>query len=306
MAAWFLHYEYALASAQLVLAMLGMGATLRPKDFADVLWFPRGALAGLGLQLVALPLLALALGRAFGLAPGLATGLILVAAVPGGAFSNVLTWLARGHVPLSITLTAVTTAAALVTTPLLLRLLAGDHLPRAFAMPAGAIAREIALSLLAPLAAGMLIGQRLPAWRDAIARWAIRASLVVVAVIAAGGVAAERIDPARHGAPVFGVLLAFATLAFAAGFALCGVLGCDSRQRMAVAIEGAFRNTNLALLLKASLFPATPGTPDPLGDAVFFAILLYAALSLPVVLPPVFWHRWATADRAPRGSGRGG
>lgn len=290
----YLRYEYTIASTQLALAMVGMGATLRMADFADVVRFPKGAIAGLALQLLLLPLLAFALGRVSGLAPGLATGLILVAAVPGGTFSNVLTWFARGHVPLSITLTAVTTVGALVTTPLLLRLLASEHLPAALSMPAGRIAWEIGLCLIGPLALGMALGHRLPPHREAIARWAIRASVVLIGVIVAGGIAAERVDATAHGASIFAVLLGFASLAFVAGFGLCGVLGLDSPQRMAVGIEAAFRNTNLALLVKASVFPVVPGVADPFGDAVLFVVLLYAGVALPVVMLPLLWHRRET------------
>jgi bile acid:Na+ symporter, BASS family len=296
----YLRYEYAIASTQLALAMLGMGATLRLADFADVIRFPKGVLIGLGTQLLLVPLVAFAFGRVFGLAPGLATGLVLVAAVPGGTFSNVLTWFARGHVPLSITLTAVTTVGALVTTPLVLRVLASEHLPAAFEMPTGRIAYEIGLCLLGPLALGMALGNTFPQRREALARWAIRGSVLLIGVIVAGGIAAERVDASAHGSGVFVALFAFAGLVFAFGFGLCGALGLDSSQRMAVGIEAAFRNTSLALMVKASVFPVFPGVADPFGDAVLFVVLLYGGVALPVVLIPLFWHRRETSP-APAG-----
>src|SRR5262249_7067654 len=122
----FTHYddfEYTLACIQLVLFMLGMGATLSPRDFMAVALRPRSLVVGAVGMLVVAPLFAIVINRAMDLPPGIAVGLILVAAMPGGQMSKLFTYLARGNVALSITLTAAGTLASLVTVPLLLELL---------------------------------------------------------------------------------------------------------------------------------------------------------------------------------------
>ncbi|HEY8504783.1 MAG TPA: hypothetical protein VIL46_09390, partial [Gemmataceae bacterium] len=98
-------YEYPLAQAQLVLFMLGMGATLTWRDFAVVFRKPRALSWGLAWVLAGGPLLAVAVAEVAGLPAGVGFGLLLVAALPGGTLSNFLTYLARGNVALSIALT---------------------------------------------------------------------------------------------------------------------------------------------------------------------------------------------------------
>ena len=139
--------------------MLGMGALLAPRDFVEVARRPRGLAVGLGLQLVAVPLLAAAVGRLLAPEAGIMAGLVLVAAVPGGTMSNVVTYLGRGNIALSIALTAICSIGALVTTPLLLRLYVRDLLPDDFSMPVGRVAFEIGVSLLVPLFLGMVMGR---------------------------------------------------------------------------------------------------------------------------------------------------
>lgn len=288
--------EHLLASAQLALAMLGMGALLTPADFAGVVRQPRGFVLGLGAQLVAVPLVALAVASALPVPPGIAAGLVLVAAVPGGTLSNVATYLGLGNIALSIALTTVCTLAALVTTPLLLELLAGAHLPGDFEMPVGRVAWEIGVTLLAPLLAGMAAGNAFPGQRARISRWGIRGSLAVIGVMVVGAAGAGRLDPRAYGslgiAAVFGFCLAAQLVALALG----RLARLGARDRLAVVIEVTIRNTNLAILVKASLFPAVAGVPDPIGDGMFFVALLYGGAALPVAAGPILTHRrgwWA-------------
>ena len=116
-------YEYPVASGQLFLAMLGMGALLTPHDFLLEVKKPKGLIVGLVFQWAWVPLIALALSELLPIPAGIAVGLIFVAAVPGGTLSNIFTLFGRGNIALSIGLTSITTVAALVTTPLLLKLL---------------------------------------------------------------------------------------------------------------------------------------------------------------------------------------
>lgn len=288
---FYLRHEYGFASAQLVLAMLGMGATLERSELVLVVRRPLAVATGLVLQLVAAPLVAVALAALLGLGPGLALGLALVAAVPGGSLSNLVTHLARANLALSIALTGVTTVACLVTTPLVLRLLAAEHLPPGFEMPAGRIAFEIAFCLLGPLAAGMAVAAALPRRRDAFSQWCIRGSLLVIGLMVLGSAGAGRIDPAAYGAPGLLALLLFAGSLQALAFVAGRGLRLPLRDRLALAIEVTIRNMNLGLLIKASILPARPGVADPIGDAVFFTALLYGGVALGVAMVPLWLGR---------------
>jgi BASS family bile acid:Na+ symporter len=276
--------------------MLGMGALLAPRDFAAVLRAPRALALGLAIQLVLVPLAALGLARWLPLPPGIAAGVVLVAAVPGGTLSNLFTFLGRGNLPLSISLTAVTTVGALATTPGLLRLLLpelGD-----FEMPTRRIAAEIAATLLAPLALGMALGGRLPERRAALSRWAIRASLCAIALMVIGAGGSGRLDPRAFGAPALATVLLLPLANAVVALLACRLARVSTPDGVALAIEATIRNTNLALLVKAALRPAVAGAADPLGDGMLFAALLYGGGALGMVLPLLAWGRRADARAA--------
>ena len=274
-------YEYLLASLQLAFAMLGMGALLGPRDFARVVRSPRGLAVGLAVQLLLVPLIAGAVGRALPVPAGIAAGLALVASVPGGTMSNVLTYFAYGNIALSITLTTVTTLAALATTPILLRLLVQQHLPPDFAMPVTRIAFEIGVTLLVPLFTGMAVGSRLGAHRERFARLCVRISLGVIGLMIVGAAGSGRLDAMAYGwlgpAAIFllcGLFLAVAIVASRAGRLL-------APDRLAVVIEATVRNTNLAVMIKASVIPATDLAHAAVGDGMFFVALLYGGAAIP-------------------------
>jgi len=291
-------YEYGLASAQLLFAMLGMGAVLAPRDFAEVFRRPRVLLLGLALQLIGAPLIAAILSNTLPIPAGIAAGLALVAAVPGGTFSNIVTYMARGNIALSISLTAVTTLACLATTPILLRLVAGVHLPTDFVMPVGDIALQIGIILLVPLFVGMYLGMRFPSRRELISNWSIRTSVALIGALIVGSAGAGRLDPTAYGliGPVAGIALAGGLQALA--FAVTALAGLRIQDRVAIGIEVTIRNSNLAVMVKALIFPAVTGVADPIGDGMFFIALLYGGLALPVAMIPLAIGRRAGAKRS--------
>jgi BASS family bile acid:Na+ symporter len=290
-AEFYLRHEYAFASTQLVFAMMGMGATVQRSDFVAVVRRPTAVTAGLALQLVGAPLLAAAIVAALGLPPGIAVGIVLIGAIPGGSLSNLFTFFARGNVALSITLTGVTTLACLVTTPVVLRLLAAQHLPAGFEMPAGRIAFEIAVCLLGPLAIGMAVGAASAGHRDAFSRWCIRGSLAVIGAMAVGSMSAGRVDPAAYGWEALAGMVLFAAALQALSVGVGRALRLPVRDRLALAVEVTIRNTNLGLLIKASVLPVRPGVADPVADGAFFMALFYGGVALAVASVPVLGGR---------------
>ena len=120
------HLKPKLINPLLGIIMFGMGLTLKAEDFRVVFSRPRDVLLGCLAQFTVMPGLAYLLTRVFGLEPALAIGVILVGCCPGGTASNVITYLAKGDLALSVGMTAVSTLLAPVLTPLLVWLLAGE------------------------------------------------------------------------------------------------------------------------------------------------------------------------------------
>ncbi|MCI5048306.1 MAG: bile acid:sodium symporter [Aquisalinus sp.] len=288
---FYLANEYWFAAVQLALAMLGMGATLTVEDFRKILDQPRSLAIGTGAQLLLVPMVAflfIALSRA---EPGVLAGLALLAAIPGGTVSNIFTYLARGSASLSISITGLTTVASLVTTPLILGLLIRDYMPDTFVMPAGRIAFEIMLFLLLPLLAGMLTLRQFPDMAPALSKWCIRASLFIILLIVIGASAAGRLDMDAFGGSNALLVILFTLALVAMSTAVPYFANCPRGDLTAIQIEVAIRNTNLGLLINASLFPARPGEPNLLGDMVLFTLLLYGGLQLLVGAGLIWFHR---------------
>lgn len=277
---FYLANEYWFAVFQLVTAMLGMGATLTPRDFREVLVEPKAATSGTAIQLLLVPLVALAFISAFGIAGGVAVGIALIAAIPGGTTSNIFTFFARGNVPLSITITAVTTLACLFTTPLILEFLITQYMPDDFTMPRAQIMTEIALTLLLPLVIGMLYLRFFPGTAASFSKWVVRASLFGILMIVVGSASSGRLDVAAFGLGNVALIAGLIVTLGLASWLMGKALRLRQADRTAIDIEVVVRNVNLGFMLKASLFPAVIGQPDPIGDMVLLTLLLYGTLQL--------------------------
>ncbi len=278
--------EPLLVPLQLLLAMLGMGATMVVADFASVFRDPRGLGIGLFVQLLCVPLLALGIVHGLSLGEGWAVGLLLVSAVPGGAFSNLLTFFGRGNVALSIAITAVTTLAAVMTVPFVLRIGAGTFLPPEFSFPVVRVMLEILGYLLIPLGLGMVVRRVTPKHAPAVSRWAIRLSVVLILTITAGSLGTGRIKLAEYGFGPPLVVIAFGALLAVFVPQLCRLLGRYDDDTVAIAIEVAVRNVGLGLLVVHFFFPG-----EPEQGHVLFSALFYAGISPWLALPIVLRHR---------------
>ena len=294
---FYIRHEYWFAAVQLSLAMLGMGATLRIRDFAAVFIKPWALLVGLLVQMLMVPLAVWWLISWATPEPGLAIGLALCAAIPGGTMSNVFTFLGRGHVALSIAMTAVTTLACLVTTPIVLGLLIAQHMPADFHMPAGQMALEIALILLVPLLLGMVLLHIWPEVAPRFSRYCIRGSIFCILLIIIGATGAERIDMEQFGIANFQIVVVMAVILVVMSWLVPLLFGLRSDECTAVNIEVTVRNGNLGLLIKASLFPAIVGVVDPVGDMVLTTVLAYGGMALLVGVAQIFLHGFINKRR---------
>jgi len=288
-------YEYPLAASQLFFAMLGMGALLTRRDFVREASRPKALLIGLGFQWFAVPLIAVMVGKLVSMPAGIAAGLVLLAAVPGGTLSNILTLFGRGNITLSISLTSITTVASLLVTPLILRFLWNQHLAEDFRMPTGRIALDISLTLILPLLLGMVINTYARTeFAERFSKYSIRLSLLLIVAMLVGAGGSGRLDAQAYGVIGIVALAVFAFVTQVTGLAVSRIAGLTSADGLALVVEATFRNVSLAVAIKAIVFPAQAGVVDPIGDAVLFVAMLYGGISLFLTLVPVMAHRRLT------------
>jgi BASS family bile acid:Na+ symporter len=276
--------EAVLVPIQLFLALLGMGATLTVRDFLRVFEQPRGLAVGVGMQWLVVPAITAAFVALFDLSPGWAVGLVLVAAVPGGATSNLFTFLGRGNVPLSIAVTVTTTLACIGMIPLILRILAAPYLPEGFSFPTLRILRDIAIYLLLPLALGMVVRRVKPGAADTFSKWAIRGSVLAIAIIAVSSLGSGRIDLKAYGWGPPLVLVGFLAFLTLVSPQLVRLVGHDDADATAIGIEVVVRNVGIGLLLLRFFFPDDPAEQGK----VLFTCLFYSGgaglFALPLLL----------------------
>ena len=280
MSEFYLTNEYWFAVIQLVLAMLGMGATLTFKDFREVLIEPKAVTVGCLAQLLLIPLVAYLFVLTFGMTGGVAIGVALIAAIPGGTSSNVFTYLARGNIALSICITGITTLLCLVSTPFFLDLTAGHLMPENFVMPTATIVTEIALTLLLPLLIGMLILNFAPKYAPLVAKFGIRGTLLFLLFIVIGSLSAGRLSLDAFGWTNVGLIVLLMAVFLLSGLLASKVFGLPRADGVAMECEIVVRNVNLGILIKASLFPAVIGQADAVGDMVLFTLLLYGGVQM--------------------------
>jgi BASS family bile acid:Na+ symporter len=234
--------------------MGSLGLALTPADFRRVLTAPRGVAIGmLNLALIS-PVLAFVMAELFDLPPELAVGLVLLGASPGGMLANMLTHLSRGDTALSVTMTAISSVASVITVPLFLGLAtdrfgAGDI--GEASMP-GVVALVFAITIV-PVSIGMVLRQRWPE-RVAVAYPRVRAiSLGLFGLVVVGAIASEYDTVAENLDAVAGAALALNVSAMTISFVVSKLARLDNRQSTAIALELGVHNSTLAIAVGASL-----------------------------------------------------
>ena len=289
----YLEYEYWFAAMQLAFAMLGMGATLTLNDFKQVIHSPAAISIGFIIQLLMVPFVAFIFISVFGAVGGFAVGLALLAAIPGGTTSNIFTFFAKGNIPLSISITGITTIACLVTTPLILSLLIVEYLPVDFTMPYSQIVSDILLTLLLPLALGMIFLVKFPNYAFTLSKWSIRLSLLGIFIIVIGSISAGRLDLEEFGMRNVALSCVFISVLWLSTYLLSKLFGLTESNRTAIEMEVVVRNVNLGILIKASMFPiaSSSAQTNAIGDIVLFTILLYGAVQMLIAAVLIFYRR---------------
>jgi len=294
MAEFYVRHEYWFAAGQLILAMLGMGATLSPKDFRDVFLEPLAITAGTVIQIVVVPVSAFIFLKLLGIQDGLAVGIALIVAIPGGTTSNVFTFFARGNTALSISVTAITTLACMITTPLILSLMISQYLPADFVMPKAQIIKDIGLTLLLPLLAGMIFLHFYPRMAPSLAKWSIRGSLVGILIIVVGSASAGRLNMSVFGYDNMLMVSLFIVFLCFVGFMSAKLMKLSRPDSTAIEFEVLTRNINLGVLINATIFPAAVTATAQMGNTVLFTLLLYGAFQLIISAVLIYIYRRVT------------
>ncbi len=283
---FYLFAEAWLVPLQLVLAMFGMGATLSARDFAQIFRHPAGLALGLSLQLLMVPLLALLFIKGLDLSPGWAVGLLLLAAVPGGAASNLFTFLGRGNVPLSIAVTLSTTMLCMGTIPAILAVFATQFLPSAVEIPTGRIVLDILRYLLIPLSVGMLVFRYVPSHAERLSKWSIRGSLLLILTVAIAATGSGRIKMGEYGWEPPLIIVSFGLVLSVITAQICRLAKRFDDDTTALTIEVTVRNTGIGLLLVQFFFPGQPEQGH-----VLYSCLFYAGISGALMLPALLRNR---------------
>ena len=244
-------------SLLLGIVMFGMGMTLRGSDFRRVLEHPRDVCIGVLAQFTVMPLLAWLLAKGFALSPDLAVGVILVGTCPGGTSSNVMTYLARGDVALSVSMTMTTTLLAPLVTPFLTWQLAGAWVEVSFT----AMMLSIVKVVILPIAAGVAMNAFFADAVRRIVKLLPLVSITAIILIVGGVVAVSASRIMETGLLVMGVVICHNLLGYGIGFALARAFHMDMAKAKAIAIEVGMQNSGLAASLAMLHFGAAAAIP---------------------------------------------
>jgi BASS family bile acid:Na+ symporter len=240
----------ALLPLALGVVMLGLGLSLTVADFARVVRYPRAVLIGLFAQTVVLVAVAYALARLFALSPELAVGLMLLAASPGGATANIYSHLAHGDVALNITLTAVNSALALVTLPLIVNAALAHFLGQdQYVPPPTRKVFEVAAIIVVPVLVGMAVRAALPRLAARLEKPFRLFAVLVLAAVILSAISAEWERLPGFIAAVGVACLVFNLVSMGVGYGLPRLLQLPRGQSIAISMEIGIHNGTLAIFI---------------------------------------------------------
>jgi len=246
-------------SVLLGVVMFGMGLTIKLEDFKVVFSRPKDVIVGCVAQFTVMPALAWALSRLFNLDEALTVGVVLVGCCPGGTASNVMTFLAKGDLALSVGMTGVSTLLAPFLTPLLTLLLAGKTVEvNALGMFVG-----ILWVVVLPICLGFIVKKLFPQTTERAVRFMPAVSTTAIAVIIAIIVAANAERLFSGGLAVVLVVVLHNVCGLLLGYLVAVALRLSEPKRRALCIEVGMQNSGLAASLAAAHFAAYPMAAVP-------------------------------------------
>ena len=245
-------------SILLGIVMFGMGLTLRAKDFSEVFTRPLEVIIGILGQFIIMPLTAWGLCKILGLSDEIAVGVILVGCCPGGTASNVMTYLGKGDVPLSVTVSSCTTVLAPIVTPALIYLFANQWVD---VDPYGMFMSIVNIVIL-PIVAGVIINSFFGKFvRNVVVALPLISVFAIVAIVIAV-VAVSQQKIAETGLIIFAVVVLHNGLGLALGYFLAKVCGMSVAKRKAISMEVGMQNSGLGVALAMAHFSPLSAVPS--------------------------------------------
>lgn len=241
------------------IVMFGMGLTLKPSDFKPVISHPTDIIVGELAQFVIMPLVAWGLCRALSLPAELAIGVTLVGCCPGGTASNVICYLAKGDIALSVAMTGVSTLLAPVLTPILVLFLAGKEIN----VDAWGMFMSIVQVVILPIVLGFAANHYFRRQTEHIVNLLPMVSTIAIATIIGIIVAHNAANILSCSLTVAIVVILHNILGLALGYAATSLLGIGHEKRTAIAIEVGMQNSGLATSLATTHFAMFPMAAVP-------------------------------------------
>lgn len=282
--------EYFTPSLSLI--MWGTGLNLTLKEIGGVFTKqPQLLLLGMILQYTVMPVLGFLISRYWGLAPGLAIGVALVACMPGGTASNIVCFIARGEMALSVMMTTASTLAAVVTLPLLTSLLVGTLV----AIDPLAMLLSTLQMVLAPVLAGAIMNQAFPRTTARVARVTPLAAIALIVLII-GSTLAANVETARaSGAVLLSAVFCLHGSGFAIGYFIAKSLGLSDMIARTMSIEVGMQSSALAVVLAGRHF-ADPTVAAPCALSACTHVTIGSILA-------GIWRRAQAVEDAKRAGG---
>ncbi len=235
----------------LMVVLFGMGLTMNVDDFAAVFKHPKDCLIGVVAQYVIMPLSAFAIGSALGLEPALMAGLVLVGTCPGGTASDVMSYLGKGDVALSVSITAVNTALAPFLTPIITLLL----LQTTVEVDVLSMFISIFQVAIIPIALGLVVNHFVPSFTAKAAEALPLISVVAICLIVAAVVSHNSEQIFGAAASVFAAVILLNLFGYAFGYGIGKATGMTLARRKALSLEIGMQNSGLATSLALTVFP---------------------------------------------------
>ena len=240
--------------------MFGMGMTLKIEDFKEIFRRPRDVFIGLTAQFTIMPLLAYFLAIIFKLPPELAAGMILVGTCPGGTASNVMTYLAKGDLALSVSITMAATILAPIVTPLLTWKLAGAWIE----ISLSAMMISILQVVIAPILLGIIINKLFSDFVKRIVKFLPLVSIIAILLIVGGVVAVNAEKILETGLLIMLAVVCHNLLGYGFGFCASKIFKMNTAKAKAISIEVGMQNSGLAASLAMIHFGAVAAIPAAL------------------------------------------
>ena len=271
--------------------MFGLGLSLTLGDFGRIVKHPKAVIIALVCQIVLLPLVCFGLVLAFNLPPVLAVGMMLLSASPGGTTANLYSHLFRGDIALNISLTAVNSVLSVLTLPLIVNLSIAFFKPGDGQLGIDLVeALKVFAIVLIPVALGMLVRRLQPRFADRMDKPVRIASVIILVIVIAGAVMANREALMANFAALAGVVVVFCLVSLTIGFLVPRLLRVSRSQSIASSFEIGIHNATLAIVIAQT---ALDNFEMSLPGAVYGVLMFFIAAAFGFLIRG---RRPATAD----------